>query len=53
VLEATSTEAAPWTLVDGSDRHRRALAVGDTLLAAMRGPARIERAAFGATRPNR
>ncbi|MGZ3449824.1 MAG: polyphosphate:AMP phosphotransferase [Polyangiales bacterium] len=36
VLEATSTEDAPWTLVDGSDRHRRSLFVGDTLLTAMR-----------------
>jgi polyphosphate:AMP phosphotransferase len=36
VLAATSTEDAPWTLVDGSDRHRRALSVGETLLAGMR-----------------
>ncbi len=36
MLRATSTAAAPWYLVDGTDANYRALAVGRTLLEAMR-----------------
>ncbi|HEX4985496.1 MAG TPA: polyphosphate:AMP phosphotransferase [Burkholderiales bacterium] len=51
-MRRTSTEAAPWLVVDGADEQFRNLAVGRTLLAAMRlrldAPQRRRRGSVGA-----
>ncbi len=54
-LEVTEQPAAPWHLVDGTDRQHRALEVGRVLLAGIEGrigrsTGRAKAAAFGSTR---